>query len=74
MSRTSLYFIPLLLTCLAVPSSLRAQRGAGTGGRSSGGVIDVQVRYGMPMERQGPGEFTCGSRPPKAVRQVIAKQ
>ncbi len=45
MSRTSLYFIPLLLTCLAVPSSLRAQRGAGTGGRSSGGVIDVQVRY-----------------------------
>src|SRR5260370_38218140 len=45
MSRSSLDSLPLLLTFLAVPSSLRAQRGAGTGGRSSGGVIDVQVRY-----------------------------
>src|SRR4030088_658834 len=52
MSRTSLCFILLLSTCLAVPSSLQAQE-TGGGGRPSGGVIDVQVRYanGAPGPR-----------------------
>src|SRR6266581_5037692 len=35
--------LPLLLSCLAIPSSLPAQRMGG--GRPVGGVIDVQVRY-----------------------------
>ncbi len=51
MSRTSLCFILLLSTCLAVPSSLQAQK-TGGGGRPSGGVIDVQVRY--PNGAPGP--------------------
>jgi tetratricopeptide (TPR) repeat protein len=44
-------FTALLLTCLAAPSLLNAQGRAG--GRSSGGVIDVQVRYasGQPGPR-----------------------
>src|SRR5229473_3670077 len=36
--------LPLLLIFLTVPSLLYAQR-SGMGGRVSGGVIDVQVRY-----------------------------
>ena len=36
--------LPLLLVFLSVPSVLHAQR-SGMGGRVSGGVIDVQVRY-----------------------------
>jgi Flp pilus assembly protein TadD len=51
MSRTSLCFILLLSTCPAVPSSLQAQK-TGGGGRPSGGVIDVQVRY--PNGAPGP--------------------
>ena len=51
MSRTSLCFILLLFTCLAVPSSLHAQK-TGGGGRPSGGVIEVQVRY--PNGAPGP--------------------
>jgi tetratricopeptide (TPR) repeat protein len=43
MIRASLH-LPLLLIFLAVPSLLYAQR-SGMGGRVSGGVIDVQVRY-----------------------------
>ena len=51
MSRTSLCFILPLSACLAIPSSLQAQRSAG--GRPAGGVIDVQVRYanGAPGPR-----------------------
>src|ERR1700676_1496848 len=51
MLRASLAFLLLLFICIAIPPSLKAQR-PGTG-RSSGGVIDVQVRYatGEP----GPG-------------------
>jgi len=51
MSRTSLCFVLLLSACLAIPSSLQAQRSAG--GRPAGGVIDVQVRYanGAPGPR-----------------------
>jgi tetratricopeptide (TPR) repeat protein len=51
MSRASLRFLSLLLIFLAMSPSLKAQR-PGTG-RSSGGVIDVQIRYatGEP----GPG-------------------
>ncbi len=54
MPRTSLCFILLLFTSLSVPTSLVAQRGVGSGARpSSGGVIDVQVRYsnGAPGPR-----------------------
>jgi Flp pilus assembly protein TadD len=51
MSRTSRCFILLLSTCLAVPSSVHAQK-TGGGGRPSGGVIDVQVRY--PNGAPGP--------------------
>src|SRR5258707_14519891 len=43
MSRTLLCFILLLSAYLTMPSSLQAQRGPG--GRPTGGVIDVQVRY-----------------------------
>src|SRR6202790_5840723 len=43
MLRASLAFLLLLFICIAIPPSLKAQR-PGTG-RSSGGVIDVQVRY-----------------------------
>jgi Flp pilus assembly protein TadD len=52
MSRTSLCFILLLSASLAVPSSIQAQK-IGGGGRPSGGVIDVQVRYanGAPGPR-----------------------
>jgi tetratricopeptide (TPR) repeat protein len=52
MPRASLGLIVLLLTCLTVPSLLNAQRRP-AGGRSSGGVIDVQVRYdtGQPGPR-----------------------
>jgi tetratricopeptide (TPR) repeat protein len=52
MPRASLGFIVLVLTCLAVPSFLNAQRRPGSSGRS-GGVIDVQVRYdsGQPGPR-----------------------
>lgn len=48
----SSHILFLLLIFLAVPSLLQAQRG-GTGGRTSGGVIDVQVRYanGAPGPR-----------------------
>ena len=44
--------LPLLLTFLTVPSLLHGQR-SGMGGRVSGGVIDVQVRYanGKPGPR-----------------------
>jgi Flp pilus assembly protein TadD len=40
--------LPLLLICITIPTSLRAQRMGG--GRPVGGVIDVQVRYanGVP--------------------------
>jgi tetratricopeptide (TPR) repeat protein len=44
MPRTPLCLGLLLLTCLTAPSLLNAQRRP-AGGRSSGGVIDVQVRY-----------------------------
>lgn len=52
MSRTSVPFILLLYTFLSSPSSVLAQR-TGGGGRPSGGVIDVQVRYanGAPGPR-----------------------
>src|SRR5260370_1387052 len=52
MPRASLGLSLLLFTCLAFPSLLNAQRRPGGGG-SSGGIIDVQVRYdtGQPGPR-----------------------
>jgi len=52
MFRASLALLLLSSVCLTAPSLLQAQRGA-SGGRSSGGVIDVQVRYanGAPAPR-----------------------
>jgi len=44
MLRSSLAILLLLVVFLTAPSSLKAQRGP-SGGRLSGGVIDIQVRY-----------------------------